>query len=405
MELQHGSVLPTPDLSLSPRSLNVVAVVPAHNERRFIGSVVIEALRHADAVIVVDDGSTDGTHLIAQQAGAITVRTETNVGKAKALEYGFSKALELSPTVVVMLDGDGQHSPNEIPGIVAPIMEAKADMVIGSRFQGTEVNVPVWRQFGQHTLTFLTNTASGTKSTDSQSGFRAFSPRILKNFSSRTSGFSIESEMQFWATENGISVAEVPITCLYEEKAKRNPITHGLQVLNGIFKLVSESRPLFYFGLVGFFIILGSFVGWWWTLTLYNQTNQFAVGFGLISALVTIIGIIFIFQGITLNTLRKVMENQPPVSSTSNFIQFESSSKTNGTHHALPYPSHQESISSPTDEHHHVSETKQLTQNGNGQQRPRRNNGAPSNNGAPRSSGEQNAQAKSIRAEIVEAAL
>ena len=228
------------------------------------------------------------------------------------MELGFAKALELAPTVVVMLDGDGQHSPEEIPGIVDPIVKSEAEMVIGSRFQGTEINVPVWRQFGQHALTFITNYTSGTKSTDSQSGFRAFSPQILKNFTIRTSGFSIESEMQFWATENGIAVAEIPINCLYEEKSKRNPITHGLQVLNGIFQLVSESRPLFYFGLVGAFITLCGVIGWWWTLSQYAETNQFAFGYGLVSALITIIGVIFIFQGITLNTLRKVMEKQSP---------------------------------------------------------------------------------------------
>ena len=112
--------------------VETVIVIPAYNEERFIGSVVLKARRYADCVIVVDDGSTDGTAEIAAQAGAEVARHAKNLGKGAALNSGFKKACELAPQVVVMLDGDGQHHPEEVGTVIAPILAGEADIVIGT---------------------------------------------------------------------------------------------------------------------------------------------------------------------------------------------------------------------------------------------------------------------------------
>jgi len=286
---------------------NVVAIIPAFNEERFIGSVVIKTLQHTDTVIVIDDGSSDLTAEIAEIAGAIVIRQGTNQGKGAAIDVGFRHAKNLNPSVIVMLDGDGQHDPEEIPGVIKPVLQDQADMVIGSRFQGTELHVPAWRQVGQHALTWVTNVTTGVQSTDSQSGFRAFKTDVIDTFNVRSDGFAVESEMQFWARKENLRVEETPINCLYEEKAKRNPVTHGIEVLNGIFSLVSEMRPLFFFGTGGLIIaILGS-AGWWWVIKIFSQTNELALGYALLSTLFIIVGVTALFQGVTLNTLRKIM--------------------------------------------------------------------------------------------------
>src|SRR5262249_25238610 len=134
---------------------------------------------------------------------------------------------------------------------LAPILESRADVVIGSRFLQIKSAIPAYRQVGQHGLTMMTNLASGVSVSDSQSGFRAFSAHALDQLSFSQGGFSIESEMQFLAREHRLRIAEVPIKVIYAEPAKRSPIAHGVQVLNGILRLVSQTRPLLFFGMTG----------------------------------------------------------------------------------------------------------------------------------------------------------
>ncbi|MEM6431078.1 MAG: glycosyltransferase family 2 protein, partial [Deinococcota bacterium] len=151
----------------------VVAVIPAFNEERFISSVVIQTRHYATHVVVVDDGSSDRTAELARLAGAYVVHQAQNQGKAAALNAGFKAALHYQPDAIVCLDGDAQHEPSEIPEVVQPILAKQADVVIGSRFLAKKSKIPAWRQVGQHTLTQVTNVASGVRTTDSQSGYRA----------------------------------------------------------------------------------------------------------------------------------------------------------------------------------------------------------------------------------------
>jgi hypothetical protein len=156
--------------------IGTVAVIPAYNEERFIGSVVIKACKYADAVIVVDDGSSDATAEIARLAGATVIQHEQNAGKGAALSTGLRKARELHPAAVVVLDADYQHRPREIGQVTAPVLAGEADIVIGSRYLSNGSNTPTHRVWGHRVFNLMTNGASGVAVTDSQSGFRAFSP-------------------------------------------------------------------------------------------------------------------------------------------------------------------------------------------------------------------------------------
>jgi glycosyltransferase involved in cell wall biosynthesis len=290
--------------SIDNRSIAVV--IPAHNEERFIGSLVIQTLQFTQRVIVVDDGSEDHTAAVARAAGADVIIHDRNQGKGVAMENGLAYALSLNVDAIVVMDGDGQHRPQEIPELVRPILEGEADMVIGSRFREVKSEIPWWRLIGQHALTMATNTASRVYSTDSQSGFRAFSRSAVESMDLRSTGFSVESELQFLAGEKQWRVVEAPISVVYKEKAKRNPIQQGLQVLNGIMKLVSESRPLFFFGGSGVIVtLLGVF---WWGLIvdIYAHSGVLAIGYASLATLMIILGVLSLFQGITLQTLKGI---------------------------------------------------------------------------------------------------
>jgi len=285
-----------------------VAVIAALNEDRFIGSVVLKTRHYLDQVIVVDDGSHDQTAAIAEQAGAIVIRHEHNLGKAQAVNTGLRRAREMKAALVVLIDADGQHNPAEIPALLAPIEAGVADVVVGSRFLGVRSHIPRWRIWGQRALTLATNLASGVTITDSQSGFRALSQRALETLAFRPEGgFSLESEMQFLAQQHGLSIQEVPVSVTYAERPKRNPFGHGFQVVNGILVLVSQHRPLIFFGVPGLLILilglaLGAIV-----VDRYNDYQTLAVGTALISILLAIIGIQTLFTGIILHSIRALL--------------------------------------------------------------------------------------------------
>jgi glycosyltransferase involved in cell wall biosynthesis len=199
----------------------VAVVIPAHNEGRFIGSVVLKTLHHPVDVIVVDDGSTDDTAAIAEAAGACVVRHPRNLGKAAALNTGICEARARHPEAIVVIDGDGQHLPEQLPIVACPVLEGRADIVVGSRYLQKGCRVPRARLIGHRFFNLLTRSASGVAVSDSQSGYRAFSPRAYNADLFHCEGFAVEAEMQFLAHEHGLRLAEVPITVRYSDPPKR----------------------------------------------------------------------------------------------------------------------------------------------------------------------------------------
>ena len=287
----------------------VVVVIPAYNEERFIGSVVIQTKSYADTVIVVDDGSSDNTAVVATSAGALVVQHETNQGKGVALNTGFAYARSLGADVVVTIDADGQHDSAEIHAVVDPVLCGDADIVIGSRYLINRSEVPQHRVWGHRAFNFLTNQVSGTAVTDSQSGFRAFSPHALDKLSFSSAGFSVESEMQFIATDYNLRLVEVPITIYYHDAPKRSVWKHGLAVLNGIMQLVGQYRPLLFFGLSGLALLLVG-LGWGaWVANIFRSTRELAVGYALISVMLFVIGNIVLSTGVILHSIRGLLLN------------------------------------------------------------------------------------------------
>lgn len=287
--------------------LNTVAIIPAYNEERFIGSVVLKAKRYVDRVIVVDDGSTDDAAEIARLAGAIVVKHERNRGKGEALNTGFQKAREFTPQALVLLDGDGQHCASEIPAVLEPILHGDADVVVGSRYLNGDRHVPRHRVIGHWAFTAMTNILSGVHLSDSQNGFRAFSRRALEAVDFSSKGFSVESEMQFLVHEYHLKVAEVPVTTLYQDRPKRSVIAQGLSVLRGILRMVGQHRPLVFFGLPGMALLLAGMLRGVWVAESFSRTHLLAVGNAMICVLFSILGAVALSTGIILHSVRGLL--------------------------------------------------------------------------------------------------
>lgn len=281
------------------------AVIPAYNEELTIGSVITKTKKYIEKVIVVDDGSSDATACIAEASGAIVIRSEKNFGKAHALKMGFEMALCMGLSVV-MLDADGQHNPDDIPKLIAPLINNEADLVIGSRFiEGDNKNIPPYRQIGQRVLNKFTNISAKSSVSDSQSGFRAISKDVLGKIYFDSSGYNVESDMICHFSTNGFRIKEVPIPARYDipKGHKMSPITHGVGVLYNVINSIGYHRPMLFFGilslctgLIGFYFGLNVMMRYW-------ETGEVLLGSGLACAFLSVISINAFTSGLILNYL------------------------------------------------------------------------------------------------------
>ncbi len=220
----------------------IVAGIPARNEQEFIAEVVHKAKKFVDEVIVVDDGSTDDTAEAAKAAGALVIKHKINRGAGEATRACFEEARRRGAQVLVTLDGDGQHDPDGIPQILAPILKGKADLVIGSRFLGSNNPIPRYRKFGINVITWLYNLGSKLRISDAQSCFRAYGEKALHSLNITQQGFSFSVELLVQARQKGFTITEVPISCIYHSAShSANPVTHGLGVALTVVKLRLES--------------------------------------------------------------------------------------------------------------------------------------------------------------------
>jgi glycosyltransferase involved in cell wall biosynthesis len=193
-ELMHVQVAKRPCVP------SIIAGIPAYNEEKTIAEVVLKAGVHVGKVLVCDDGSKDTTQIVARKNGAHVVEHEKNMGYGATMQTIFRKARELGADVLVTFDGDGQHDPDEIPELVKPVLEGKADIVIGSRFiKGARINVPLYRRMGILVITLLAKFFSGYPISDAQSGFRAYSRNALEELELTELGWGSSVEVFFRA--------------------------------------------------------------------------------------------------------------------------------------------------------------------------------------------------------------
>lgn len=288
----------------------IIAGIPAFDEEKTIGSMVLAARRYVDEVVVVDDGSNDRTAWIAEQAGAYVVRHDVNRGYGAAVRSCFRHARNNGTELLVILDGDGQHHPDAIPQVIEPILQGRADVSIGSRFlrPTSLAKVPRYRRFGIKVLTKLTNLGSRNNRhvVDGQSGFRAYSRRAVDTIDPLEENMGASAEILWEADKWGLKVVEVPIEVDYDiGGSTQGPIRHALGVIGSMVRYVETEHPLLTMGLPGaLFIIFGMALGLDVVERYYaSPTHSLAVGLAMLTILFTIVGSMLGLGGIILHAV------------------------------------------------------------------------------------------------------
>ena len=188
----------------------IVAIIPALNAERTVPRVIEQARRQIEPVVVIDDGSGDRTGDVAREAGAIVLRHDVNRGKGAALKTGFAWARENGYEGVITLDADGQHLPAEIPKFVRQRAAGGEDLIIGGRAHLFGQMLPRRRNANRFSAWCIAK-CSGVPITDSQSGFRFYSARLIDGIQLHTNGFDMESEVIVRAGRRGYRIVTIPI--------------------------------------------------------------------------------------------------------------------------------------------------------------------------------------------------
>ena len=292
--------------------MKIIIGIPAFNEEKNIAGIISKLKRTTKDIIVCNDGSTDLTAEIAEEMGAIVINHEKNLGYGGAIRSIFLKAKDLNGDVLVTFDADGQHRIEDLNKVINPILDGQSDIVIGSRFlDDNEKEVPQYRKVGIKVITKITNATIKKDLTDSQSGFRAYSKRVLNEIKPVESGMGVSTEILIKASSKNLKISEVPIKILYgENSSTHNPVVHGSSVIFSTIKFTSIEHPLRFYGIpsVVFMIIGLSFT--YLAVEYYAEIGRLNTNLTIIAAGTVLIGIILLISAILLYSLVSVVREK-----------------------------------------------------------------------------------------------
>lgn len=292
----------------------VLVAIPAYNEGDTIADVVSEALPHADEVLVVDDGSTDDTVERARSAGATVVEHDHNRGYGSALRTAFEEADRGGAEHLVVLDGDGQHDPGDVPRLVEVQQERDAEVVIGCRFgEDADTDLPLYRRFGIGVVNVLTNLSLGvlrpsSRIRDTQSGFRAYDAEAIVSLAAADDigdHMGASTDILHHAHVRDYDIVEVGTTVDYDvdDASSQSPLSHGLTLIFNLLRTIERERPVMALGVPGLLSTLLGIGFGYWTIHNYFLTDTFSLGLAVVSTFFVLAGILSAFTAIILHSL------------------------------------------------------------------------------------------------------
>jgi glycosyltransferase involved in cell wall biosynthesis len=292
--------------------LSIIVGIPAFNEEKNIAVLIIQLKKIADKIIVCNDGSTDLTSKIAEGLGATVINHAKNLGYGAAIRSIFLKSKDLGGDILVTFDADGQHRIEDINRVIKPIINEESDLVIGSRFlDKSEKEVPRYRKVGIKIITKVTNATIKKQLTDSQSGFRAYSKKVLNELNPSELGMGISTEILIKASAKNFRISEVPIKITYDgNTSTHNPISHGSSVLLSTIKFTSIEHPLKFYGIPSMiFFAIGLFFVYFST-QYYAEIGRLNTNLTLVAAGTMLIAVVLLITSILLYSLISVVREK-----------------------------------------------------------------------------------------------
>ena len=292
--------------------MKIVVGIPAFNEEKNIAVLIIQLKKIADKIIVCNDGSTDLTSKIAEELGAIVINHEKNLGYGAAIRSLFLKSKDLDADILVTFDADGQHRIEDIDKVINPIINGESDLVIGSRFlDESKKEVPRYRKVGIKVITKITNATIKKQLTDSQSGFRAYSKKVLNELNPSELGMGISTEILIKASAKNFRISEVPIKIVYDgDTSTHNPISHGSSVLLSTIKFTSIEHPLKFYGIPSMIFFAIGLLFTSLSIEYYADIGRLNTNLTLIGAGSILIAVVLLLTGILLYSLVSVVREK-----------------------------------------------------------------------------------------------
>ena len=291
--------------------MNITIGIPAFNEEKNIGKVIVTLKKITNDIIVCDDGSNDLTKEIAEGLGAKVISHTKNMGYGEAIKSIFNEAKKKEADILVTFDADGQHRPEDIMSLTKPIIDQEAEVVIGSRFLKNETNMPKYRKIGVKVLTKVTNMSIKENLTDSQSGLRAYQKKVLQNISLTDSGMGISTEILIKSHQKEFRIVEVPIQILYgKDTSTHNPVSHGTSVLLSTIKYTSIQHPLKFYGIPAVIFLLIGMSFMIWTFQIYAEETRVVTNIVLVGIGTLLLGAVLMISAILLYSLVSVVQDK-----------------------------------------------------------------------------------------------
>jgi len=301
--------------------MKVIIIIPAYNEEKTIAEVIKDTLRataflNKKEVVVIDDGSSDGTVAVAKKAGADVVSHSKNLGLGSAFVTGVKETLERNGDIMVTIDADGQFNPAEIHNLVKPITNGEADFVSGSRFiNRSPLKIPLIRLIGNKLMARFISLVCKKKFSDISCGFRAYSKEALLHLN-LFGRFTYTHEVILNISFKNLKMKEIPIEVKYFSNRKsyltKNLGNYILNCFKIIFQTVLDYMPLKVLGGIGIILFLVGLIFDFILLSIYLETGRFTpyISIGVFGLVLNFFGLSLFIIGLLSNMLNRIRQNQ-----------------------------------------------------------------------------------------------
>ncbi|MDP2946941.1 MAG: glycosyltransferase family 2 protein, partial [Nanoarchaeota archaeon] len=301
----------------------LVIVFPAYNEEKTIAFVVKDTPKNIDGIgqiqcLVINDGSTDKTEVMALQAGALVVSHDRNKGLGRTFKTGVEEALKMEADIMVNIDGDGQFNPRDIPKLIKPIIENRVDFVTASRFidkNRLPQNMSRTKIWGNKKVSWLISWLARRKFYDVSCGFRAYNREALLSLN-LFGDFTYTQETFLDLSFKGLRIEEVPVEVTYfkerESRVAKNLFIYAWQILKIIFKTFRDYQPLRFFGGLGGLIFVVGLILDVFILVHYLNMGGFTPfkSYAFVGGFLNLTGLGLFILGLVTDMLNRIRINQ-----------------------------------------------------------------------------------------------